>query len=406
MRFCDTMCAVREKDIYVLVNIAHCSARESLQGVLAYAARRPDWRLHICNLPDNGSEQVCAALESDAVDGLISSEMENGKLCVLLERSTTPLVVIGTRESCLPRRRTNLSVVTSDEIALGMTAARHLLYLGRFKSYGFVPIRERLYRYLCELRQQGFAAELAKSGLNPSCYAADTPESVSDESTLAQWLLALEKPAAVCAGCDRRALDIINACGRCGIRIPDDLRVLGIDNDELICLSSKPTLSSIQRDSVLEGFSASQQLARMLCRKRPGSKRDLHLCRQSYRLVERGSTAVVAPGVELVRRAREFIRLNISDPLAVDDIAAHLHVSQRLLFLRFRQFSKTSLQETISDERVHVIKQLLSKGKLTHAEIAKRTGCRDAVSMRRLFKRKEGRSIRAWQKSSCVTCSR
>lgn len=383
---------MKAKDIYVLVNIAHCSARESLQGILAYAARRPDWRLHICNLPDNGAKLVCAALKDDAVDGLISSEMENELLCTLLERSTVPLVVIGTRESCLPNRRSNFSIVTSDEIVLGETAARHLLYLGRFKSYGFVPIRERTYRYLCELRRQGFAAELSKSGLTANCYAAD-------ELTLEKWLLSLEKPAAVCAGCDRRAMDIINACGRCGIRIPDDLRVLGIDNDELICLSSKPTLSSIQRDSALEGFTASQQLAKLISRKRTESKRHLHLCKQPYHLVARGSTAVVSPGVDLIRRAREFIRLNISDPLTINDIATHLHVSQRLLFLRFKQFSKTSLQETIGDERLRVIKQLLSRGNLNHADIAKRTGCRDAISMRRLFKRLEGCSIRAWQKS-------
>ena len=388
---------VNEKDIYVLVNIAHCSARESLQGVLAYAAQRPDWRLHICNLPDNGAEQVCAALKNDVVDGIITSEMENKRLCILLERLTTPLVVIGTRETCLPNRQTDMAVVTSDEIALGATAARHLLYLGRFKSYGFVPIREPLYRYLCELRRQGFASELAKFGLTSSCYASDVPKDVSDESSLGKWLQTLEKPAAVCAGCDRRALDIINACGKCGLRIPDDLRVLGIDNDELICLSSKPTLSSIQRNSASEGFAASQQLDKLLRRKRPGAKRHLHLCKQPYRLVARGSTAVVAPGVELVRRAREFIRLNISDPLTVDDIATRLHVSQRLLFLRFKQFSKMSLQETINSERLHVIRQLLSKGMLNHAEIAKRTGCRDAIAMRRLFKRQEGCSIRTWK---------
>ena len=388
---------MKEKDIYVLVNIAHCSARESLQGILAYAARRPDWRLHICNLPDNGAKQVRTALKDGVLDGLISSEMENRPLCALLERSAIPLVVIGTRESCLPSRQANLSVVTSDEIALGETAARHLLYLGRFKSYGFVPMREPIYRYLCELRRQGFAAELSKSGRTANCYASGEPTNASDESALGKWLLSLEKPAAVCAGCDRRAMDIINACGRCGIRIPDDLRVLGIDNDELICLSSKPTLSSIQRDSALEGFAASQQLAKLLGRKRTESKRHLYLCKQPYHIVARGSTAVVSPGVDLIRRAREFIRLNISDPLTVNDIAAHLRISQRLLFLRFRQFSKMSLQETINSERLHVIKQLLSKGMLNHAEIAKRTGCRDAVAMRRLFKRQEGCSIRTWK---------
>ena len=390
---------VRIKNIYVLVNVARCSARGILQGVLKYAALRSEWRLHICNLPDDGYEQLCSALEAEKVDGVISSELENERLCSLLERSIVPLVVIGTRETCLPNRRVNLSVVTSDEIRLGEIAARHLIYLGRFKSYGFVPIRERTYRFLCGLRQKGFESEIKKVRLPPVAYRPEGVKGVPDDLALEKWLLSLEKPAAVCVGCDRRAVDVINACSRCGIRIPDDLRVLGIDNDEFLCLSTKPTLSSIMRDSSAEGYAASLKLAQLLRQRRPQQKRTLHLCKYQYQIVTRGSTAVVSPGVDLIRRAREFIHLNISDPLTINDIATHLHVSQRLLFLRFKQFSKTSLQETIGDERLRVIKQLLSRGNLNHADIAKRTGCRDAISMRRLFKRLEGCSIRAWQKS-------
>ena len=387
----------RQKEIYILVNAAKCSGRGILHGFLSILGERSDFRLHICEMSDYGRKSLLAAIRGGLIDGLVTSEIENPELAHAFESGTFPLVVIGTRERCLPKRRTNIRLVTLDEQKLAAFATRHLLDCGRFASYGYVHFREDFCRYLSNCREKGFLAELVKNGLTGTVYRSELPEEVSDARELGQWLAALPKPAAILAGYDRRAMDILDACGRTGIRVPDEVRVIGIDNDEIICQQTKPNLSSVTTDNISEGRVAAQQLVDLLRRPRATAARKDVLCPAALTVVERESTRVLAPGLALVQRARDYIAENANRAISVEDVIAHLGVSRRLAYLRFREFEHKSIHQAILQTRIAHVKKRLLASRQTIEAISRDCGFENPNNLKIIFRRLTGMTMREWR---------
>ena len=114
----------------------------------------------------------------------------------------------------------------------------------------------------------------------------------------------------------------------------------------------------------------------------------------------RGSTRTLAPGKVLVSRAKEFIAKNADRPLTIGDVVAFSHVSQRLLFLRFKEFSDKSIQETINAERIRHFCKRLRTGGGTIRDIAASCGFGNMTTLRSLFSSAIGMTIRAWRKAN------
>lgn len=387
------------KEILILVNTGNCSGRNLLRGVLRFTSTSQCWRIRICDFADNGAQRALDLLQNEHIDGIITSELENPAIADRLERSRIPLSVIGTRENALPARRENMTTVTSDEVSVGALGAQTLLRLGAFNSFGFVNMRNETYRYLSSLREKGFVSQLRKSGIVPLVYDTEIPESESDEGTLGEWVLSLPKPTAILAASDSRAEDVLRASVHARLRIPAEVSILGIDDDEFKCLSASPTLSSVDLNAEEQGFEAARQLDKMLRRRLPHVKRTCHFA-GSVNVVQRGSTRTLAPGKALVSRAKEFIAQNANRALTVGEVVAFSRVSQRLLFLRFREFSDKSIQETINAERIkHFCKRLRAdSGKIR--DIAAHCGFVNMATLRSLFSAHTGMTIREWRKNA------
>jgi len=148
------------KDICIVISQARSSGRGLLQGVLRFAESRPDWKVHIYEPNAYGFSETVRALREKTTDGVLTAELENQDFARQLERSTVPLVVIGTRRQCLPARTTNLTVISFDEKKIGSYAAQQALDLGLFKSFGFVGSTDAKHIALSELRAAGFRDEL------------------------------------------------------------------------------------------------------------------------------------------------------------------------------------------------------------------------------------------------------
>lgn len=385
------------KEIVILVNTGNCSGRDILRGVLRFYSTSSRWRIRICDFADHGAQRALAFLATEHIDGIITSELENTKIADRLEKSQTPLAVIGTRKNALPKRRENMITITSDEISVGELGAQTLLQLGVFNSFGFVNMRHDTYRYLSSLRERGFVLRLQKSGITPQIYDTTIPESHSDEATLCEWVRSLPKPAAILAASDGRAEDVLRASVREGFNIPTDVSLLGIDDDEFKCLSTVPTLSSIHLDAERLGFEAARQLSKLLHVHHQSQKRSCCFA-GTVNVVKRGSTHTLAPGRFLVTRAREFIAKNADRHLTIADVVTFSHVSQRLLYLRFKEFSDKSLQETINAERIKYFCKRLQTGSGTIRDIAKRCGFNNMATLRALFSASTGTTIREWRK--------
>ena len=397
-----------KKEIFILVNAAKCSGRGILHGFLSTIGARDDLRLHICEMSTYGQKSLANAILSNQVDGLVTSEIENTLLSDLLENSAFPLVVIGTREHCLPRRKGNMRVVTTDEHKLAATATKHLISFGRFAAYGYVHFREDFCRYLSKQREQGFFDTLKQAHLKGVSYTTDLPEEKSDIEQLGTWLMSLPKPAAILAGYDRRAADVLDACARNNIAVPDEMRIIGIDNDEIICQQTNPRLTSVTTDNVCEGRVAAQQLLALLRSSKKSHSRKTILSPASMNIVERESTRVLAPGLRLAQRAREFITANANRAVTVEEVVSHLGVSRRLAYLRFREFEHMSIHEAILHARIANVKRRLLNSRQKIITISKEYGFENPNNLKIIFRRLTGMTMREWgfldERSIAISC--
>lgn len=399
------VCAILTKmkknlqNIHILCNTSKIAGRRVLQGVLRFAAEHFEWRLRIWESTMDDLDAFIAEVNSCRANGLISCEMETPKVARVLERSNIPLVVVGTRETCIPSRKTNVAFVTHDERALGAAAARYFLSLGKFCSCGFVHFKEPAYQFLSRLREEGFESVMTKScGLDVRQYRIPANAN-NDAIELGKWLAELPKPACVLGAFDKRAAEVIHACEEMNVSIPEEVRVLGIDNDEFTCQATAPQLSSIATDCETEGYMAAARLNSLMRGKKRNMKRESVICHARCDVATRGSTKVLAPGRELVRRAREYIEANAERTVSVDDIANYLHASKCLLHLRFREFARKSIQTTINEARINFVKRKLSSSKQTIDSIAKSCGFRNTNYLKTLFKKMTGMTMREWRKT-------
>ena len=291
-----------------MVNLSYHSGRNILRGFLDYAESRPDWQVSIRTPTGEDFAAFAADVRDGKVDGLVTSEMEDASFARIVEQASFPVVVIGTREDCIPARTRNVVFVTTDETLIAQTAAKHLLSVGSFASFGFVHAQLRHCHYLSTLRQAGFAAAIAAA--RRPCHSfpeGGLDDFLSfDEQALGAWLSGLPRPVGVCAAGDRGGTAVIRACRQAGLRVPEDVSVIGINDDALCCRSVRPSLSSVFTDNRGEGRCAAAELGRLICARRPHLGRPLVVRRPDCSVTVRDSTRILPSGLVLVERARRL----------------------------------------------------------------------------------------------------
>ena len=366
--------------------------REKLNGIFKYVRFYGPWHLHI--IQNRVGEQRLAHFETWDANGVIVGQsmldMEE-----TLARTKLPLVLIDP----LPRHLTpsspfsRCSYVQNDSGSVGVAAADYFLGHG-FKQFAYVG--EVLDRLWSRGRGQGFAGRLREAGFTCRNYVPLTDAEINDwaveQAKLACWLAALPKPVALFAAMDIRARQVLDTCLMNGIKVPDEVAILGVDNDEQLCLGSAPTLSSIECDMGQCGFMAAQLLDERMRGKR---KRKTVLTYGVKKIAERQSTQAEQPVQDqLVVRAIEFIRLNACEGIGVTEVVAHLKVSRRLAELRFRKTCGRSILDEIQRVRLERVKRLVAETAFSIREITDRSGYQTDDHLRRIFKRQFGMTMR------------
>ena len=284
------------------------------------------------------------------------------------------------------RRGAKCAFVSLDSEAIGRKAARHLAEIGNYESFGFVgAFADRAWS-----RDRGafFARELRLLGRrNVRIFHGDAKR---QRDELLAWLRKLPKPAAVFASNDHCADAVLRVCAEGGVRVPDDLAVLGVDDDPIFCIHTRPSLSSIRPDFESEGHLAAKTLALLM----DGGRVPAHqLVGGSVTVTDRMSTAPCAPSGKLVRRADEIIADRACRGLNSDIIAGMLGISRRLLDLRYRQINGMSVREAIENARMAHAQTLLSTTRLSHREIARSCGYSSESYMEHVFVKRFGKTM-------------
>lgn len=377
--------SAKEKSVIVSLWSAGSCGRRQLAGILRYINAGHSWKLRIIMDPKDFTVRTIRAASRTGVDGFIAFAGKDA--AAELASLTTPTVLLSFPTAEISTRRENLSIFLNDNEAIGRKAADYFLSLGTFATYAFVP--DAAGRGWSALRERSFTERLRAAGHAPLVYTGD-PDG------LACWLKRLPRPIAVMAPFDFGAREVMEACRQARLAVPKDVSVIGVDNDELICESTLPMLTSIDIDQERIGFRAAETLDRLMSarRARP-TERVIIDC---GRIVERESSRSVSPTVTVARRIQAFIDEHFREGLTVSDIAARLGISRRLADLRFTESTGRTIRSALEERRLDEIRRLLTTTDLPIARITRLVGYRNDLWIKYVFKKRHGQSMSVWRK--------
>ena len=368
------------KKVFIALRMAGIAGQEKLSGIFRFLGDNHDWDIRLVRTAGEFTAGAVKEAIAARYNGFIVSIPGTEKSASILAATDIPTVVMDIHSPILAVRQKNLVFIRNSSDEIGSTAAQHLLSIGKCRSYAFVHNPsvlqwsvDRCRAYRETLRDNGFW-----------CHELKTPDGIQK----------LERPVGVFAANDDCGYDVIEFCHAHRLRVPEDVAVLGINNDTLICENCHPKLSSIQPDFEQEGFLAAETLSRMMQSASP----DAPTLRVGVKaIVRRESTAELSPSGKLVQKALAYIQKNALKGISVEDVVRHLKVSRRLADLRFRELQGTTLGETIIGLRLAEVKRLLRGTKEPIDTIAARCGYTNANYLKNLFKKRFAMSMREFR---------
>ena len=383
------------KTIAIHLRLETASHRKRMMGIFRHVGADNDWDMRIIPNEDALCEQIEAADPAERPDGIISGVPYSERTRSTIVKSGIPFVGIGMSESELAAHGNPCRFVLNDNEGIGKAAADYFLSLGNFRSFAFIP--DARGRKWSVLRGNAFAARLNNKGISCSIHHP----AANDASDLSSFLRQLPKPAAVFAAWDGQGADVIHAAHTTHLQIPDDLSVLGVDDDDLICEHTIPTLSSIKTAAEGMGEAAAKLMKELLLSKTSTSSTAVRC--PLIGITERGSTRPPAPATDLILRAHAFIKAEAKNGITADDVAQHLNISRRLLDLRFKQYESQSVTKCITDRKFEHAKRLLSVSRISVKKAFTQAGFGNAAYAVRLFRETFGETPESWRQEQLST---
>lgn len=363
--------------IILLVESSRGSGRSLLRGIAEYAHHHGPWSFY---WEPGGLERVWPALRTMEADGIILRDVKEVDEVLA---SKLPAVVIGHRQSEIP----GLVNVVTDSESIGRLGAEHLLHCG-FQHFAFCGYAENALERTVwsETRGQFFAARILKAGFSepPRYVLSNTREDWPKERrALARWLESLPKPVGLMACNDDCGQQVMEACKLAGLSVPDEVGVVGADNDEVICGLTDPPLSSVVINFERAGYDAARALDQLM---RGSTRLPPRITAAAPHIVTRRSTDFVAVGDLHLTRALQFVRDHARTTLSVNDVARAAGLSRRALEKRFRSFIGRSILEEIRRVRTDHIARMLLETDLPVAVIAETLGFSNPHHFARYFR--------------------
>lgn len=361
------------------------TCRELLRGILQFVHLHGPWGVHI--IEGREGEQRLACPEAWGCTGIIADLDSYCPKPLLTAR--IPTILTNPTDAVLSPKNplSRLSRVVCDNPPIGTHAAEYFLER-KFRHFAFVGqvgnaswSEERRRTYCGRLAAAGFACEVY-----PRLSAAARKDFGVEQQALCAWLKALPKPVAVFVANDVRGRQVLDSCLKAGVAVPQEAAVLGVDNDEMLCETTHPQMSSIQMNTEHAGFEAARVLDGMMrgiLRRTP--KQTLITYGFSH-LVTRHSTGTVQIGDALVARALEFIRINAGITVSVDDLVEHMRVSRRSLETRFKSVMGRTVYAEIMRVRLERVQTLLRETPMTIEAVADTCGFVSASHLGSVFR--------------------
>lgn len=345
--------------IALLIETSNVYGRELLRGIHSWAGSNDaNWSFRLV-------EQGRGAVVPDWLNGWegegIIARVENERIGVALKSLGIPVVDVsaGLEQPLFPR------VVTNSEEVVRLAVA-HFQELG-IKDYAFCGDRSF---YWSRIREQHFVTILEAAGLRPYVRSTRASKPDTEIARLSKWLKTLPPRTGVLACYDIRGQEILEAAREAGLRAPDDLAVLGIHNDEILCELCDPPLSSVTPNARLAGYEAAAVLGQLM----GGGEVELVKRISPVGIVKRQSTDLVAIDDPKISAAVTFIQNNACLGISVQDVLAKVPMARTQLERQFRKLLGRTPREQIERVRMEKVKDLLIRSSLPISAIAESAG--------------------------------
>jgi LacI family transcriptional regulator len=375
------------RKVALLIETSNRYGRDLLYGVRDWMRESERWAIRFTE--QGRRAPLPTWLKDWQGDGIIA-RVDSPQIAAALRRTRLPVVDVSAE-----RYSSEFSRVSIDNGAVARLAAEHLATKG-FLDFAYCGDRRFLWS-----RQRGveFRRCLAEKGRRCVDFGEPAgtakPGSDAEIRAIARWLKGLPKPVGVFACYDGRALQVLEACQLLGLHVPDQVAVLGVDNDELVCELANPPLSSVQPNARRSGYEAAALLARLM----GGEKKAVAPTHQvqPVRVVERQSTDVVAVADVKVAAALKFIRRHACEGMDVGDVLRAVPMSRTRLEQKFKALLGHSPHRQLVQQRIARAKHLLAESKIAISEVAEQAGFDNASYLSVAFRRETGLSPFAYR---------
>lgn len=250
----------------------------------------------------------------------------------------------------------------------GKLAAEHFLERG-FKNFAYCGVPDK---YWSLYRGQSFQRRIVQAGYDVNIFPFLPSESkinwLRDQEKLKKWLLDLPKPVGLMTCTDDRAQNVIEACKACGLHVPQDVAIVGVDNDELLCDLLNPPLSSVALNAFHAGFEAAETLDTLMSGKFHDTEKTI-VARATHVVTRQSSDIFAVEDVD-VRTALTYISANSHQAIQVKDVADACGLTIRTIQKKFKYHMGKSVSEVIDRSRLELICKLLIESPKTITQIA------------------------------------
>lgn len=367
-----------KRQVALLIETSSEYGRNLLSGVTRYMRMHDQWLVYAeqCDLPLHPPRW----LETWKGDGIIS-RATTPKLRQAVQRTGVPLVEVTDRYEDL-----DLPYVRSDDSAIGELAAAHLRERN-FVRFAFCGYEGEAWS---QRRENAFMAAVRDHtrddvAVYNSVWQGPRALSSEDEQhAIVEWLHSIKRPFGIMACNDVRGRQVIDACQRIGMTVPQEVAIIGVDNDELLCRLCSPPLSSVMPAASVVGFQAAEMLDDMMCGRTVRSREQVIA---PIGVATRQSTDVVAIEDQSIAAALHYIREHACRRISVDDVAEKSKVSRSTLERQFRKLVGRTPQEEIRYVQIQRVKELLTTTNLSISQIADYCGFEHPEYLHAVFKR-------------------
>ena len=364
--------------ILLLTDFSSGYGRSLLENVVRYAREVGPWAFYRMPLYFRelyGDEGVVEWAKKWGADAIIA-QFTDIDLSVL-NQLNIPIIVQNYKE-----RSPGISNLTGDYFGTGVMAANFFLHKV-YKSFAYYGLMDTVWG-----RERGEGFKKAVTGKGYQVYDFDNRKQIQSEKwnfdveQVSKWLLSLPKPIALFACDDHYALQITEVCKMYDINIPEDIAVLGVDNDKLLCNISAPQLSSIELDIENGGYEAGKLLHQFI-EKKIVSPVDIII--KPVRIVPRASTERFAVSDKYIGQILHYIDNNYQNSLSIDDLIQMVPFSRRVLEKKFKKETGTSIYQYLQELRIEKFADLLITTDLPLVEAAAKSGFTDYKNISRIF---------------------